>query len=61
MDTKKLETEVLPKYFRHSKFQSLVRQLNFYSFRVSKNLNVFNYLFNFFYLLLLLYNKINRK
>ena len=29
----KLESETLSKYFRHSRFQSLVRQLNFYNFR----------------------------
>ena len=33
-DPKRLECEVLPKFFRHSRFQSLVRQLNFYAFKV---------------------------
>jgi len=29
----RLENETLPTFFRHSRFQSLVRQLNFYNFR----------------------------
>eukprot|EP01041_Mallomonas_annulata_P003996 gene3996-7961_t len=32
-DPKRLEREILPKFFRHSRFQSLIRQLNFYAFK----------------------------
>ncbi|GMH51959.1 hypothetical protein TL16_g01125 [Triparma laevis f. inornata] len=32
-DLARLEQETLPAHFRHSRFQSLVRQLNFYNFR----------------------------
>lgn len=32
-DLSRLESETLPQFFRHSRFQSLVRQLNFYNFR----------------------------
>jgi len=32
-DLDRLQNETLPSFFRHSRFQSLVRQLNFYNFR----------------------------
>lgn len=32
-DLERLENETLPTFFRHRRFQSLVRQLNFYNFR----------------------------
>lgn len=32
-DLQRLENETLPTFFRHKRFQSLVRQLNFYNFR----------------------------
>ena len=35
LDPVRLESEVLPFFFRHCRFQSLVRQLNFYAFKVS--------------------------
>jgi len=48
-DPRRLELEVLPRFFRHSRFQSLVRQLNFYAFKkVSKERSSWLYSHRFF-------------
>jgi len=48
-DPKRLETEILPIFFRHCRFQSLVRQLNFYAFKkVSKERSSWVYSHEYF-------------
>ena len=49
LSPKRLEAEILPKFFRHSRFQSMVRQLNFYAFKkVTKERSSWVYSHDFF-------------